>query len=164
MATNRDRDSAGRARSARPRDSAGRPLRHDASGVQGPPEDVVLPPREALREAQRLLDRGYPFHAHEVLEGAWKSSEPAEREMWQGLAQLAVGLTHVQRGNARGAAALLRRGAERLSSREQDPPYGLDLADLRAGALALAERIESAGIGELSAEDVGLRLQPIRST
>ncbi|WP_261993079.1 DUF309 domain-containing protein, partial [Streptomyces sp. adm13(2018)] len=42
----------------------------------------------------RLLDAGMPFHAHEVFEDAWKSGPASERDLWQGLAQLAVGLTH----------------------------------------------------------------------
>src|SRR5436190_733808 len=57
---------------------------------------------------------GRPFHAHEVLEAAWKSGPAGERDLWQGLAQIAVGLTHARRGNARGAVALLSRGAERV--------------------------------------------------
>lgn len=158
MATSRDRDARGRPRNARPRDASGRPLPHGAEGFQQSPEDAELQPREALREAQRLLDSGYPFHAHEVLEAAWKASQLPERQMWQGLAQLAVGLTHVQRGNATGAAALLRRGAERIGSRVGDPPHGLDLAGLRDRAVGLAERIERDGLDELSAHDVRLEL------
>ena len=111
----RDRDAAGRARNARPRDGLGRPLPRGAAGDERIPDDLVLPPAEALRLAQQLLDEGRPFHAHEVLEASWKTAPPAERDLWQGLAQVAVGLTHAQRGNARGAAALLRRGAGRLS-------------------------------------------------
>ena len=34
----------------------------------------MLPPLESLAEAQRLLDAGRPFHAHEVLEGTWKAA------------------------------------------------------------------------------------------
>lgn len=71
----------------------------------------MLPPAAALALAQQLLDAGRPFHAHEVLEDAWKAAPDAERALWKGLAQLAVGVTHARRGNARGAAALLRRGA-----------------------------------------------------
>jgi hypothetical protein len=37
------------------------------------PDDVVLPPRQALVEAQRLLDEGLPFHAHEILEGCGRT-------------------------------------------------------------------------------------------
>ncbi len=64
---------------------------------------AALPPAEALATAQHLLDEGMPFHAHEILEAAWKAAPPAERDLWQGLAQVAVGLTHALRGNARGA-------------------------------------------------------------
>ncbi|MDN5931723.1 MAG: DUF309 domain-containing protein, partial [Pseudonocardia sp.] len=75
----RDRDDDGRARNARPRDAAGRPLPHGAAGVERVPEDLVLTPAEAVAEAQRLLDVGNPFGAHEVLEGAWKAALEAER-------------------------------------------------------------------------------------
>ncbi len=70
------------------------------------PDDVALPPAESLAEAQRLLDAGHAFHAHEVLEGTWKAAPDSERELWRGLAQLAVGLTHIRRGNAVGAVQL----------------------------------------------------------
>ncbi|MEU3747179.1 MULTISPECIES: DUF309 domain-containing protein [Streptomyces] len=115
--TTRDRDEEGRARSARPRDGLGRPLPYGAEGVPRQPEGVVRTPGETVREAQRLLDAGMPFHAHEVFEDAWKSGPAAERDLWQGLAQLAVGLTHAARGNREGGARLLRRGADRLTSR-----------------------------------------------
>lgn len=128
----RDRDPSGRARNARPRDRLGRPLPHGAVGVPRVPEDFVLPPGPALTEAQRLLEEDLPFHAHEVLEGTWKAAPPAERDLWQGLAQLAVGLTHVRRGNPTGAATLLRRGQARIDGYAADPPYGVDVAGLIA--------------------------------
>lgn len=161
MATSkRDRDPEGRPRNARPRDSLGRPLPRGAEGAEQPPADEEpLEPAEVLREAQQLLDTGYPFHAHEVLEAAWKSSPPPERDVWRGLAQLAVGLTHSQRGNAPGASALLRRGAERIATRTADPPHGLDLVTLQQHAVTLAERIERDGLDGLSAEDLTLRLR-----
>jgi hypothetical protein len=70
----RERDESGRPRNARPRDELGRPLPRGASGVAGVPDDLVLSPRDSLAEAQRLLDEGRPFHAHEVLEAAWKAA------------------------------------------------------------------------------------------
>jgi hypothetical protein len=111
----RDRDEAGRARNARPRDGLGRPLERGDLGEPTLPDGVVLAPADALDTAQQLLDAGRPFHAHEVLEASWKAAPAAERDLWQGLAQMAVGLTHARRGNAAGAAALLRRGADRVS-------------------------------------------------
>src|SRR3954452_18732393 len=105
----RDRDTAGRARNARPRDALGRPLPYGAAGEERAPEGILREPSAALAEAQALLDAGRPFHAHEVLEDAWKSAPEAERQLWRGLAQLAVGLTHAMRGNAKGAATLIER-------------------------------------------------------
>jgi hypothetical protein len=136
--TDRDRDPAGRARNNRPRDGLGRPLPHDAQGVERVPDDLVLPPEESLVEAQRLIDAGRPFHAHEVLEGTWKAAPEGERDLWQGLAQLAVGLTHRARGNRNGASTLLHRGAARIEPYAGAPPYGIDVAGLVATARALA--------------------------
>ncbi|WP_406157192.1 DUF309 domain-containing protein [Streptomyces sp. NBC_01005] len=142
--TGRDRDIEGRARSARPRDGLGRPLPYGAPGVERQPEGVVRTPQETVREAQRLLDAGMPFHAHEVFEDAWKSGPVAERELWRGLAQLAVGLTHAARGNATGGARLLRRGAAALAEFAGARPYGIGVDGLIRWAGELAGRVETA--------------------
>ncbi len=143
MAGDRDRDAAGRARNARPRDELGRPLPRGTEGVEAPPEDLALPPLESLAEAQRLLDNGRAFQAHEVLEGTWKAAPSAERDLWRGLAQFAVGITHAQRGNTVGAARLLRRAADRISPWRSDPPYRIDVDGLISWALATADRIDA---------------------
>ena len=148
----RDRDPAGRPRNARPRDGLGRPLPRGQAGADRVPEDVSLPPAEALALAQDLLDSGRPFHAHEVLEASWKQAPAPERELWRGLAQVAVGLTHAQRGNARGAVALLRRGAERVSGYAEAPPHGIDAAGIARACTGLASQIEAGGgAGDISA-------------
>lgn len=136
MSERRDRDLAGRARNARPRDALGRPLPYDAAGENRAPEGVVREPAVALEEAQALLDAGRPFHAHEVLEDSWKSAPEAERELWRGLAQLAVGLTHALRGNAQGAATLLERGASNIAPYAGHPPHGIDVDGLLLWARA----------------------------
>ena len=141
----RDRDQAGRPRNSRPRDALGRPLPRGETGAERVPEDLSLPPADALALAQHLLDSGRPFHAHEVLEASWKQAPQPERELWRGLAQVAVGLTHVQRGNARGAVALLRRGADRVSGYTGTAPHGIDAAGISRAAADLAARIEAAG-------------------
>jgi hypothetical protein len=161
--SSRDRDAAGRARNARPRDAAGRPLPRDATGVDRVPDDLVPTADEAVAEAQRLLDAGLPFHAHEVLEAAWKAAAPAERELWRGLAQLAVGLTHLQRGNGRGAVALLRRGAGNVTQWRagsvEPAPAGLDLAGLVRHAADLADRLDRAGPAAATMDDLRPRLR-----
>jgi hypothetical protein len=144
----RDRDPEGRARNARPRDALGRPLPYGAAGEERAPEGIVRPPDRALAEAQRLLDAGRPFHAHEVLEDGWKSAPDAERELWRGLAQLAVGLTHAARGNLRGAATLLERGAGNVAGFAAVPPHGIDAAGVvrwardRAAAAAAGSPVD----------------------
>ncbi|PJM98447.1 hypothetical protein CG740_35775 [Streptomyces sp. CB01201] len=140
----RDRDDEGRARNARPRDGLGRPLPYGADGVARQPEGVARTPEQTLTEAQRLLDAGMPFHAHEVFEDAWKSGPPQEEPLWRGLAQLAVGLTHAARGNAKGGASLLERGTDSLARYPAGtglPTYGLDLAGLAAWARELTGRL-----------------------
>jgi hypothetical protein len=128
MSGDRDRDEEGRARQSRPRDALGRPLPYGAEGVE-PVSEEPLPPGETIAFARRLLDEGRPFAAHEVFEVRWKSCPPEERELWQGLAQLCVGLTHALRGNRVGSQRLVERAARRLSRYAEGggPTYGLDL-------------------------------------
>ena len=184
----RDRDPAGRPRNARPRDGLGRPLDRAAADSAADaadriPDDLVITGAEAAALADRLLRDGRPFHAHEVLEAAWKYGPASERDLWQGLAQIAVGLTHARRGNARGAVALLSRGAERVrgyqdrgdspdggGSREGDDspdrggsgrtarreasPFGMNIASFLAATDDLAARIERDGLDRIPAADL----------
>ena len=157
----RDRDPAGRARNSRPRDELGRPLPYGSPDVPRAPEGVLRTPDETITQAQELLDAGLPFHAHEVFEDAWKTSgsagvaadgkapvngpsTAADRGLWKGLAQVAVGLTHLARGNNnRGAQTLLRRGAAAISPYQLEQPYGLDIGGIVSWATDLAERLGS---------------------
>jgi len=184
----RDRDPAGRPRNARPRDALGRPLEpagapgSGAAGTDRIPDDLVITGAEAAALADRLLRDGRPFNAHEVLEAAWKSGPSGERDLWQGLAQIAVGLTHARRGNARGAVALLSRGAERVrgyqaraSSQDEASsdhegsrggagsqraegrlasPFGMNVALFLAVADDLAARIERDGLDGIPPADL----------
>jgi hypothetical protein len=127
----RDRDSRGRARQARPRDRLGRPLPYGSVGVRAVPEEP-LPPLATIASAHQLLAEGRPFSAHEVYESRWKSGPASEREFWQGLAQLCVGITHAERGNQVGALRLIGRARRRLKtySATGGPSYGLDLGHI----------------------------------
>jgi uncharacterized protein len=176
LTTDRDRDAAGRARNARPRDGLGRPLSFEEAdaAVATMPDDLVLDGWAAARLSDELLRAGRPFHAHEVFEASWKSGPPAERELWQGLAQLAVGLTHAHRGNTRGAVTLLRRGSTRVraycgAARGAEAGteagaggagavYGMDLAGVLAACDELAARIERQGLAGIPVADLRPRL------
>ena len=128
--------SAGRAR-----DAAGRPVPLGSPDAVAPVPEQALPPLEALALARSLLARGRPFFAHDVLEAVWKTAPAAERHLWQGFAQVCVGLTHLQRGNPAGAARLLRRGAGTLGAAA--PAHGVDFAAVTARALAAAELVDA---------------------
>jgi hypothetical protein len=127
----RDRDSQGRARQARPRDRLGRPLPYGSVGVEPVPEEP-LPPLTTISHAHELLAEGRPFSAHEVYEARWKAGPESERELWQGLAQLCVGITHAERGNRIGARRLIGRARRRLEtySATGGPVYGLDISKI----------------------------------
>ncbi|SFA93455.1 hypothetical protein SAMN05216266_102301 [Amycolatopsis marina] len=142
MSTHRDRDDEGRARNARPRDGLGRPLPYGAEGVERQPEGIERTPQETVREAQRLLEAGMPFHAHEVFEDAWKTGPPEEEGLWRGMAQLAVGVTHAARGNLPGAASLLRRGADNIAP-FRGVAHELDIDGIRRWAEDLAADLEA---------------------
>jgi hypothetical protein len=156
----RDRDATGRARNARPRDELGRPLpKSAAQDVPRVPDDLVISPAEAAELGGRLLAEGRPFHAHEVFEAAWKSVPGRERELWRGLAQIAVGLTHARRGNAGGAISLLRRGAGHVAE-FADAPGEVDAGFVAAQATGLALRIERDGLPSVPEADLRLKLSP----
>ncbi|HEX6451001.1 MAG TPA: DUF309 domain-containing protein [Trebonia sp.] len=183
----RDRDVAGKPRNARLRDGLGRPLPRSATeGTERVPDDLAVGPAEAAALGGSLLTEGRPFHAHEVFEAAWKTGPPAERELWQGLAQVAVGITHVRRGNPRGAVTLLRRGAERIRGYAADAGsgersgaaanenaggqagpgsdgqrlYGIDLGFVIARAEDIAATVESDGLSAVPEADLLFPLSP----
>jgi hypothetical protein len=121
-------------------------------------DEQALAPAESLAVAQQLIDVGRPFHAHEVLEASWHAAPPGERDLWQGLAQLAVGLTHARRGNGRGAAALLRNGGLRIRGAAGGSAHGVDPAALSGSATALAARIENDGLAAVPPAELRLDL------
>jgi predicted metal-dependent hydrolase len=110
-------------------------LPYGAEGVE-PVSEEPLPPEETLTAARELLAAGRPFSAHEVLEARWKAGPTEERDLWQGLAQLCVALTHAARGNRTGAERLLDRAAVRLTAYAATgrATYGVDLDAVIDGA------------------------------
>ena len=139
----RDRDEIGRPRSSRPRDALGRPLPQGSEGVPRIPDDLALTPAETLGYAQDLLDQGLAFNAHEVLEAAWKNGPDDEKTLWQALAQLAVGITHIQRGNVKGAITVLRRAAAGLAQNDKPAPHAIDVAGLVHYAHVLIDDLDA---------------------
>jgi uncharacterized protein len=127
-----------------PRDRLGRPL---ASGRPArPAEPSPANAAEAFAAATRRFDEARFFEAHELFEHVWRSPEvdPADREFWKGVTQVAVACCHVQRGNARGALALLARAVSKLEA-FPSPHRGVDTRALLAGARAVAAAVRARG-------------------
>ena len=143
----RDRDAAGRARNARPRDALGRPLPYGAVGEERAPEGVVRPPDAGRWPRRRRCStpaaRSTPTRCSRT-RGSPRPED--ERELWRGLAQLAVGLTHALRGNARGAATLLERGARQHRRLPPRQPHGIDVPGLVAVGPASSPRTRGRGV------------------
>jgi predicted metal-dependent hydrolase len=91
--------------------------------------EEALPPEETLRTARELVEAGRPFAAHEVLEARWKAGPVEERDLWQGLAQVCVAITHAARGNQTGAERLADRAGTKLAAYAATgrETYGADL-------------------------------------
>ncbi len=107
-------------------------------GTERVPDKLDMGVDDAVALAQQYLDDGRPFHAHEVLEALWKTQPGEERDLWQGLAQIAVGSTHALRGNPIGATTLLRRGAGRVANYVGDT-HGIDVDGVVSWAESLAD-------------------------
>jgi hypothetical protein len=136
------RPTEARNKPTRPRDHLGRPQPWDAESTLHLEDYDSLSLQENHRLGREHLNAGRYFPAHEAWETAWKQSRDTEdAEFFKGLSQLGAGYTHLLRGNAHGAARLLRRGAGRVAAY---PPghLGVDTARVSEAASALAEAVE----------------------
>ena len=135
----------------RGRDALGRPVPAGDPTAVPPVPEQALPPGEALVLAQALLDEGRAFAAHEVLEASWKAAPAGQRQLWQGLAQVCVGVTHLQRGNRVGALRLLLRGAGNLGAHPVAAQALAAAAAVEAGSDLLPEiRLPGSGTPPLA--------------
>jgi hypothetical protein len=78
---------------------------------------AALEPREAdalFRRGIALFNGVRYWHAHEAWETLWRAAPDEERDFYQGLIQVAAGLLHLQRRNARGARNKLAEGLAKL--------------------------------------------------
>jgi len=120
----------------RPRDRLGRPLPWEADSELALEDfdSLSLDENHALGRVHARAGRW--FAAHEAWETAWKQARDTdEAELFKGLSQMGAGYVHLFRGNAHGAATLLRRAAMRIAPYE-DGSRGLPTR-------SLADRLEA---------------------
>ena len=91
-----------------------------------------LPPSEPrLLDGARLFNDGEFFASHEVWEALWHELDGEERELLQGLIQVAAAYYHLVRGNQTGARYLYGRARARLA-RWMPSHAGVDVGGLLA--------------------------------
>jgi hypothetical protein len=94
------------------------------------------------RDAVALFNGARYWHAHEAWETLWRAAEDEDRDFYQGLIQVAAGLLHMQRRNARGARNKLREGVERLQ-RYQPVHRGVLLDELVGISIRYLEELDA---------------------
>lgn len=107
------------------RDHLGRPLRgHKIMTESFPqvPERTVISCEQAWAEITDYLDRGLPFHVHEVAEQRWRCAPTSDAMLWRACAQMGAALTHQARGNHVGATRLAERARETLATSTSKAP------------------------------------------
>jgi hypothetical protein len=140
------RPSASRSKPERPRDRLGRPLPWGAAGELHLEDFDALSLAENHDLARAHARAGRWFPAHEAWETAWKQArETDEAELFKGLSQMGAGYVHLLRGNAHGAATLLRRAASRITG-YADGTRGIATSALAARLLADAEAVDGGTI------------------
>ena len=95
-----------------------------------------------FREALALFNGVRYWHAHEAWETLWRAAPDGDRDFYQGLIQVAAGLLHLQRRNARGARNKLREGIEKLRP-YQPAHHGIFVNELIGEAARLLDDLEA---------------------
>ena len=147
--SDRDRTREGRREYGGPRDRLGRPLpagSPDGLADRPDPGKVAGGPDEVFEIGARLFDEQRFWEAHEFFEFVWKheDGDPADRDFWKGVTQIAVGYCHAQRGNAPGAITLLNRAVGYLDG-YPSPHRRVHTRRLMASAIGVASDIEARG-------------------
>ncbi len=67
-----------------------------------------------IKEGVKLFNDGSYFEAHDYFEEMWNCAVSNEREFYQGLVQISVGLFHLISKNYNGALSQFSKGAKKL--------------------------------------------------
>ena len=82
--------------------------------------------RCALEDAIELFNNQEWYEAHDALEDIWNNLDGDNRQIIQGILQVAVSQFHLKKGNHNGATILLGEGLGRIRNRVH-VDFGLDL-------------------------------------
>ncbi|MEP7285883.1 MAG: DUF309 domain-containing protein [Chloroflexota bacterium] len=119
---------------------------------------VELLPPLVLKGLHEFNAQEY-FECHETLEAAWNQEAGPVREVYRAILQVGIAYYQIQRGNYRGAEKMFLRMVQWFAPLP-DHCQGIDVAQLRADALAAHAHLEALGPERIKEFDLSL-LKPI---
>lgn len=90
------------------------------------------------------FNQGEFYACHDTLEAIWIPTIGPEKQLYQGIIQIAVAIYHLSNLNWRGTVILMGEGLNRLR-RYPDEYAGLDLGQLRQEVAELLETLQNLG-------------------
>lgn len=128
-----------------------------------------LNPDQELKKGIDEFNSGQYFECHETLEDLWRkmaveveistAQELSEKQLVQGIIQVAVAYHHLRRGNVKGARRLFERALPRLRQ-AQATSLGLDVLSLLAHVQSDAQKIT--GLGDtVKPEAISVQVLPL---
>lgn len=137
----RQRRNDGAPEQQRPRDRTGRPLSQSTTETLLAQSHLPKDVEGALALGRGLWNQQRFFEAHACLEAVWHAAPRGDRDLWQGVIQIAVAQVHRQRENLAGAAQLYGRANAYL--RPYPPVWrGVAVAQLRRYAAVAGAAVQ----------------------
>jgi uncharacterized protein len=90
------------------------------------------------------FNRGEFYACHDTLEAIWMPTVGPEKQLYQGIIQIAVAIYHLSNQNWRGTVILMGEGLNRLRHYPDDYA-GIDLGQLRDEIAELLETLQNLG-------------------
>ena len=95
----------------------------------------------SLKFAINLFNNKEWYEAHDAFEDLWNNLEGDERQIIQGILQVAVSQFHLSKGNLNGATILLGEGLGRIKTRKTNT-LGIDLDLLKECLEKLLKKLQ----------------------
>lgn len=133
-----------------------------AADLQALSEQCAEPLPPLVRRGLQEFNRGAYYECHETLEEAWMAETRPIRDLYRAILQISVAYYHILRGNYNGAQKMFLRAVQWFAPLP-DQCMGIDVAALRADALAAQRHLQALGAANIAHFDRRL-LKPIRYT
>jgi hypothetical protein len=122
-------------------------------------DQCAAPLPELVRKGLHEFNTGEYYECHETLEQAWMAEVGPVRDVYRAILQIGVAYYQIVRGNYRGAHKMFVRAVQWIGALP-DRCHGIDIAGLRADAMAARAHLEALGEANIAQFDRAM-LKPI---